>query len=79
MKRRRAIFLDDVKTYGYAKPTTDELVYWTYVYYNAGEFNGQLKKYKGNRVLSDWITKKEYLNSIKVVDSYRMIHAMKIF
>ena len=48
-KRRRALFLADVKAYGYAPPTTDELVYWTYVYFNSGENNGQLKKHKGKR------------------------------
>jgi hypothetical protein len=31
LKRRRALFLADVKTHGYATPTLDELVYWTYV------------------------------------------------
>ncbi|WP_437335446.1 eCIS core domain-containing protein [Sorangium sp. So ce394] len=79
MKRRRALFLADVKTYGYTAPTKDELVYWTYVYYNVGEFNGQLKKYKGKRKLSDWINNREYSNAIKVLESYRMITAMKIF
>jgi len=31
LKRRRAIFRADAKAQGYAQPTTDELVYWTYV------------------------------------------------
>ena len=79
LKRRRAIFLADVKTHAYATPTTDELVYWTYVYFNSGEFNGQLKKYKGKRKLGDWISKGEYSNAIKLLDSYQMIKAMKIF
>lgn len=79
LKRRRALFLADVKAHGYAAPTTDELVYWTYVYFNAGEFNGQLKKYAGKRKLSDWISKGEYANAIKLLESYRMVKAMKIF
>ncbi|UBU12493.1 hypothetical protein [Nonomuraea gerenzanensis] len=77
--RRRALFLADVKTYGYAAPTRDELVYWTYVYYNVGEFNGQLKKYAGRRALGDWIAKGEYPNSIKALESWRMLRDMKIF
>ena len=79
LKRRRALFRADVQTHGYASPTTDELVYWTYVYSNSGEFNGQLKKYKGKRKLADWITKSEYPNAIKLLESYRMVKAMKIF
>lgn len=79
IKRRRALFLADVSAHGYAAPTTDELVYWTYVYYNSGEFNGQLRKHKGKRKLSDWITKGEFPNSIKLLESYRMLQAMKIF
>ncbi|GAA2211372.1 hypothetical protein GCM10009850_068310 [Nonomuraea monospora] len=79
LKRRRALFLADVKAYGYAAPTRDELVYWTYVYYNVGEFNGQLKKYAGKRALGDWIAKKEYPNSIKALESWRMLRDMKIF
>ena len=79
MKRRRKSFLDEVKTHGYSTPTTDELVYWTYVYYNAGEFNGQLAKYKSKRKLSDWITKGEYPNAIKLLQSWQMVKTMKIF
>lgn len=79
MKRRRALFRADITTYGYGAPTTEELVYWTYVYYNAGEFNGQLKKYKGKRKLGDWITLGEYGNSIKVLQSWQMVRDMKIF
>jgi hypothetical protein len=79
LERRRKLFLADVTTHGYAAPTEDELVYWTYVYFNAGEFTGQLKKYKGKRKLGDWIAKKEYDNAIKVLESYRMLRAMKIF
>lgn len=45
----------------------------------AGEFNGQLKAQKGKRKLADWIAKGEYPNSIKLLESYRMIKAMKIF
>ncbi|GAA2907471.1 hypothetical protein [Nonomuraea rubra] len=79
LKRRRALFLADVRTYGYAAPTRDELVYWTYVYYNVGEFNGQLKKYAGKRRLGDWIAKGEYPNSIKALESWRMLGEMEIF
>jgi len=79
LKRRRAIFRADAKKHGYAAPTTDELVYWTYVYSNVGEFNKQLEKYKGKRKLADWITASEYPNAIKLLESYRMIKAMKIF
>ena len=79
LKRRRKLFLADVATYGYAAPTDEELVYWTYVYFNVGEFNGQLKKYKGKRKLGDWIAKKEYDNAMKVLESYRVLKSMKIF
>jgi hypothetical protein len=79
LRRRRALFLADVRAYGYAAPTRDELVYWTYVYYNVGEFNGQLKKYAGKRRLGDWITKGEYPNSIKALESWRMLRDMAIF
>lgn len=79
LKRRRKIFLAEAKANGYATPTTDELVYWTYVYFNSGEFNGQLAKYKGKRVLSDWINKKEFPNSIKLLQSYQLLKDMKLF
>jgi hypothetical protein len=78
LKRRRKLFLEDAKNNGYATPTTDELVYWTYVYFNFGEFGGkaQLEKYKGKRKLSDWITKGEFDNAIKVLQSYQMLTKM---
>jgi hypothetical protein len=79
MKRARKIFRDEVKQYGYATPSLDELVYWTYVYYNSGVFNHQLRKHKGKRVLSDWITRKEFPNAFKLLESFRMVRAMKIF
>ncbi len=79
LRRRRALFLDDAKANGYGTPTTEETVYWTYVYYNAGENNGQLKKHAGKRKLADWITKGEFPNSMKVLESYRMIRSMRIF
>jgi hypothetical protein len=79
LRRRRALFLDDAKANGYGTPTTEETVYWTYVYYNAGENNGQLKKHAGKRKLADWITKHEFPNSMKVLESYRMIRGMGIF
>ncbi|MEV0381204.1 hypothetical protein [Nonomuraea sp. NPDC050643] len=79
VRRHRALFLADVKTYGYAAPTQAELVYWTYVYFNAGEFNGQLKKYAGARRPGDWIARGEYPNSIRLLESWRMINAMRIF
>jgi len=67
--------------YGYATPTHEETVYWTYLYYNVGVNGGkkQLIKYQGKRKLSDWIKKKEYPNSIKLLQSYRMVKDMKIF
>ena len=87
MKRRRNVFLADAKKHGYGTPNQEELVYWTYLYYNVGEYvgsrqqggKGQLIKYKGKRKLSDWIDKGEYPNVIKVLQSYQMIHEMKIF
>jgi len=79
MKRRRKIFRDEVVAHGYSTPSTDELVYWTYVYYNAGEFNGQLAKYTGKRKLSDWITNSEYPNAIKLLQSWQMVKTMNIF
>lgn len=79
IKRRRALFVADATAFGYAVPTRDELVYWTYVYSNAGENNGQLAKYRGRRTLSDWITRGEYANAIKLLESYRMIEQMAIF
>ena len=79
LRRRRDIFLADATRFGYSTPTTDELVYWTYVYFNSGEYTGQLVKYKGKRKLSDWITKGEYPNAIKLLESYRMVCKMNIF
>lgn len=81
LKRRRALFKADATANGYAAPTEEELVYWTYLYYNAGEFGGkaQLEKYKGKRKLADWITAGEYPNSIKILKSFRMLKAMKLF
>lgn len=79
LKRHRTLFQKDASAHGYAAPTTDELVYWTYVYFNAGEYNGQLKKYAKKRRLYDWISKHEYLNAIKLLESYRMVKAMNIF
>jgi hypothetical protein len=78
VKRRRRLFLEDAKQNGYATPSTDELVYWTYVYFNAGEFGGkaQLEKYKGKRKLGDWIKADEYEHSIKVLQSYQMLKSM---
>jgi hypothetical protein len=81
IKRRRALFLADVKALGYAAPTTDELIYWTYIYSSAGANagHGQLSKYQGRRNLSDWITKGEYPNAIALLQSYRMIEKMALF
>ncbi|HWN66483.1 MAG TPA: hypothetical protein VNM90_02525, partial [Haliangium sp.] len=87
MKRRRALFLEDAQAAGYGAPSQEELVYWTYIYYNAGVEigkgmkggKGQLLKYKGKRKLGDWITKKEYPNAMKLLDSYRMIRELGVF
>jgi len=81
LKRRRKLFVEDAKANGYKTPTTDELVYWTYIYFNSGEFGGkaQLEKYKGKRVLSDWIKSGEYENAIKLLQSYQMLKTMKLF
>lgn len=84
LKRRRKVFLEDAKAEGYATPTTEELVYWTYIYFNSGEFvgannqggKGQLIKYKGKRKLSDWITSGKYPNAIKVLQSFQMLTKM---
>ncbi len=87
MKRRRLFFLGDAKKYGYGVPSRDELVYWTYLYFNVGKSigknrrggKGQLIKYRGRRKLIDWYKKREYRNSVKVLDSYRMIRSLGIF
>jgi hypothetical protein len=81
LKRRRALFLEDAKANGYGTPTEEEIIFWTYLYYNPGEFAGkeQLTKYKGKRKLSDWITKGEYPKALMRVHSYRMLKAMKLF
>jgi hypothetical protein len=81
IKRRRRLFLEDAKNLGYGAPTEEELVYWTYVYYNPGEFGGKatLTKHKGKRSLSDWITRGEFANAQKVLKSFRMLRAMKLF
>lgn len=78
LKRRRKLFLEDAKANKYATPTREELVYWTYVYFNTGEFGGkaQLAKYQGKRKLFDWIAAKEYPNSMVVLDSYKMLKSM---
>lgn len=39
LARRQALFREDVAALGFAAPTSDELVYWTYVYYNTGPGN----------------------------------------
>jgi hypothetical protein len=75
-RRRRTIFLQDAATYGYAKPTRDELVFWTHVYYNSGENAGQksLREHKGRRNLRDWILiPGTYRNSKHVFENYKML------
>jgi hypothetical protein len=81
LKRRRKLFLEDAKDNGYATPTEDEIVYWTYVYFNTGEFNGKadLRKYKGKRKLSDWISSNVYPNAITLLKSYQMLRKMNLF
>lgn len=81
MKRRRKIFQEDRKSLGYPTPTTDELVYWTYVYYNSGIYGGKraLNKYKNRKNLSYLISKGNYLNAIKVLQSFQMVKGMKLF
>ncbi len=80
-KRRKQIFLDDAKSYGYATPSNDEAVYWIYVYSNVGIYGGKksLKEYKDKRVLSDWIKKGKYKNSIKVYESYKLAKELGLF
>jgi hypothetical protein len=82
LTRRRALFLADAKLLGYPSPTHEEMVYWTYVYYNSGEYGGHrtLKahgpahpKASERRRLEDWITRREYPNAIIVLDSYRAV------
>lgn len=81
LKRRRKLFKQDATANGYSAPTEDELIYWTYIYFNTGEFGGkeQLEKFKGKRRLSDWITKGEYPNAITLLQSHKMLRAMKLF
>jgi hypothetical protein len=81
IKRRRTLFVEDAKAAGYPKPTEDELVYWTYVYFNAGEYGAkeQLVKYNGARKLVDWVSKGEYANSIKLLQTFRMLRDMNLF
>jgi hypothetical protein len=79
--RRRKIFLNDVKTFGYPASSKDELVYWTYLYYNPGEFagRGQLKKFKGKRTFSDWIKKGEYPKSLVALTNFKTLEDLKLF
>jgi hypothetical protein len=81
MKRRRNIFQEDRKSLGYPSPNRDELVYWTYVYYNAGINGGKraLKKYKDKKNLSYLINKKNFPNAIKLLQSFKMVKEMKLF
>jgi hypothetical protein len=81
LERRRALFLEDAAASGYPKPTEDELVYWTYVYFNAGVPGGseQLRKYRGKRKLGDWAARGEYSNAVTLLQSYQMLRDMKIF
>lgn len=78
LRRRRKLFLEDAKKHGYATPTTDELVFWTYLYFNTGEFGGekQLRMHKGKRKLSDWIPSTDFPNPTIVLASYRMLKSM---
>ena len=81
MKRRRRLFLDDAKKLGYSTPTAEELVYFTYLYFNPGEGAGKktLTDHKGKRKLSDWPKTKFFAGARKVLATYRMIKAMKVF
>ena len=80
LKRRRKLFIEDAAHFGYRTPTTEELVYWTAVYYNSGESAGRkrLGDFKGKRTLSDWIKKGVDQNAMKRLQSYKMLVAMKI-
>jgi len=83
-QRRKQIFLDDVKQYDYTPPKKDEkdiLIYWIYVYSNVGIYGGKksLREYKDKRVLSDWIEKGKYKNSIKVYESYKLAEELGLF
>jgi hypothetical protein len=81
LKQRRALFLKDAVQFKYAAPSTEDLVCWTYVYFNVGPYigdksqggKGQLKKYQGQRKLGDWIKKGEYANAIKDLQTYRAV------
>ena len=79
--RRRKLFVDDAAAFGYTSPTRDELIYWTYVYYNPGIFGGKasLKKNAGKRTLSDWITKKEFPNALSVLNNFKMVESLNLF
>jgi Domain of unknown function (DUF4157) len=67
--------------YGYAAPTTEQLVFFTYATYNAGIFGvrGTLQAHKPGgkspRKLQDWIDKKEYAHAQRVLSVYKTIVA----
>ncbi len=81
MSRRRALFVEDAKALGYGAPSTELLVYFTYLYFNPGEFAGKktLRDNQGKRKLEDWPKTRFFADAKKVLDSYRMIVALKIF
>lgn len=82
-KKRRKVFLTAVKKYGYNVPTSDEMFFWTYTFFNAGEGEGRrtLKNgiTKSKRNLSYWIRKGIYKNSQKALHTYKMIRKMNVF
>jgi hypothetical protein len=94
LSRRQAIFQEDRRALGYPDPTGEELVYFTYVYYNTGpgdpaKGDGTAAENGGyqtlsrhrpahpktgqRRVLNDWISKGEYPNSVKVLETYQVV------
>jgi hypothetical protein len=81
VKRRRQLFVTDADRLGYTERGSDEVMFWTYLYFNPGEYAGraQLTKYRGRRKLADWIAAGEYPESQKVLASYRMVREMKLF
>jgi hypothetical protein len=82
--RRQAIFEEDRLALGYKTPTNDEKVYFTYVYYNSGINEGKrtLVGHKPGgadpRTFAVWISKGDYPNAIKALQSYQMIVAAGI-
>jgi hypothetical protein len=82
IQRRRALFGDDRTKLGYPAPTEHQLVYFTYVYYNAGKGAGStaLNNHRPGhpdpaqqRTLQDFIERREFANAIQFLVMYRSV------